>query len=360
VHRNHGIAFDVDSAVRNIAACAFLLIASPLLAGDLIPLTDLGKRQYDFGYFGGLYENGSNAMPAEHLAAGMKGAAMIVPRDASGNPSPDGRVALLIAGFGETKRIACGAFETCDSGSLLSMAGRDVRVNHHSLVIVNAASEGADASAWVAPPYGTANFAHIRDSVLAPAGVTPMQVQAAWIQMIIADPYQPLPPPYSETYRLKGSIAAVLRELKSNYPNLQIAYVSSRVYGGYATSRWNPEPFAYESALSVRWDVMGQIDEIRNNGYLWDTRIGTLNYEKGVAPWIAWGPYLWANGNSARSDGLAWTRDDFEANGESLTPQGAHKAAQQLLDFLLNEPTAKSWFASGVAAPPVRSRAARH
>jgi hypothetical protein len=358
-HVDHGIAFDLTTGVRNVFVSACLLLAAPLYAGDLVPLTDLGNQPYAYGYFGGLYENGSNTVPADHLAAGLKRAAMIVPRDVAGNPSPDGKVVLLAAGFGETRRIMCGAFETCDDGSLMAMARRDARVNHDSLVIVNAASEGADTTAWVAPPYGTANFGRIRDSVLAPAGVTAAQVQAAWVQMMTANPETPLPPPYSDTYRLKGSIAAILRELKTNYPNLQIAYLSSRVYGGYSTSKWNPEPFAYESGLSVRWDVMGQITEIRD-GFLWDTRIATLNYVKGIAPWAAWGPYLWADGSNPRADGLAWMRDDFDANGESLTPPGAHKAAQLLLDFLLTEPTAKSWFRSNAPPPPARLRAVRH
>lgn len=345
--------------MRNLLVCAAVLTASPLLAGDLVPLTDLGNRPYDYGYFGGLYENGSNTIPADHLAAGMKRAALVVPRDAGGAPSPSGKIAMLIAGFGETQRIACGEFATCDAGSFMAMASHDPRVNHDSLVIANAAYEGADATYWVAPPYGYASFARIRDQVLAPAGVTEAQVQVAWIEMMAANPDTPLPPPYSDTYRLKGSIAAVLRELKTNYPNLQLAYVSSRVYGGYSTSKWNPEPFAYESGLSVRWDVMGQIVEKRDN-FLWDTRIGTLSYEKELAPWIAWGPYLWANGATPRADGLAWLRDDFEANGESLTPKGAHKAAQLLLDFLIEEPTAQNWFRSAYVPPPARTRAARH
>ena len=88
------------------------------------------------------------------------------------------------------------------------------------------------------------------------------------------------------------------------------------------------------------------------------TRIGDLNYDKGVAPWITWGPYLWANGTTPRSDGLTWERDDFLSNGESLSEQGAHKAATLLFDFLLHEPTAANWFLN--PAMPVKSRVAPH
>src|SRR5207244_1441971 len=83
---------------------------------------------------------------------------------------------------------------------------------------------------------------------------------------------------------------------------------------GYAAA----EPYAYESALSVRWVILGQVTLMRT-GFLWDTRIADVDYEKGVAPWVAWGPYLWANGTMPRSDGLTWERDDFASDGASLS-----------------------------------------
>src|SRR5258708_25742389 len=113
-----------------------------------------------------------------------------------------------------------------------------------------------------------------------------------------------------DAYRLKGGIAQAMRELKARYPNLLIAYLSSRVYGGYATTSWNPEPFAYETALSNRWVIMGQITTMRT-GSLWDTRIGDVNYETGKVPWLAWGPYFWAHGTVPRSDRPALQRHDF-------------------------------------------------
>ena len=35
-----------------------------------------------------------------------------------------------------------------------------------------------------------------------------------------------------------------------------------------------------------------------------------------MAPWAAWGPYLWANGTEPRSDGLTWPREDFTGGGQ--------------------------------------------
>jgi len=197
-------------------------------------------------------------IPADHLAGGMRQAAMI--------RTP---AVFLSIGFGETKRI----FD-----AFTAMARFDPRVSR-DVRFVNAACDGCDASAWL-PPMNESTFASIRNTLLAPAGLNENDVQVAWMQMVTNDPFHPLPPQDADAYRLKGSIAAALRALKSRYPNLQIVYLSSRVYGGYATTSWNPEPYAYESALSVRWAIMGQVTWMRT-GSLWDTRIGDLDYETG-------------------------------------------------------------------------------
>ena len=40
---------------------------------------------------------------------------------------------------------------------------------------------------------------------------------------------------------------------------MKLAYLSSRTYGGYATTPLNPEPYAYESAFAVKWLIKQQI-----------------------------------------------------------------------------------------------------
>lgn len=311
-------------------------------AFTLIPLNDLGPSPYAYGYIGGLYEDGSNVIPADHLAAGLRRAALITPRDQAGQPSASGKIVFIAVGFGETARI---------QDAFAEVARADPRVDHQSLILINTAREGYDSELWI-PPQSEANFNRIRDSLLAPADVTEKQVQVAWIQMTTNSPARPLPTQDADAYRLKGAIAAALRALKSRYPNLQIAYLSSRIYGGYAAT----EPFAYESALSNRWVILGQITLMRT-GSLWDTRIGPIDYDKEQAPWVAWGPYLWANGTLPRSDGLTWQRDDFELDGERLSASGARKGADSLMRFLLTEPTA-SWFRAADA--PARLRPVRH
>ncbi len=51
----------------------------------------------------------------------------------------------------------------------------------------------------------------------------------------------------------------VLHILHNKFPNLKIAYLSSRIYGGWAASPLNPEPHAYEEGFSVKWLIADQI-----------------------------------------------------------------------------------------------------
>ena len=48
-----------------------------------------------------------------------------------------------------------------------------------------------------------------------------------------------------------------------------------------------------------------------------------LNYDpaKGAvkAPWLSWGPYLWANGTTKRTDGFSYHESDFAGDGTHLS-----------------------------------------
>jgi len=305
-----------------------MLLAAFVLA-TLIPLNDLGPAPYAYGYYGGLWEEGSNTIPADHAIAGLRRAALIQPLDADGNPSPDGKIGFLAVGGGEAARIA-NAFS-----STTRMRAE--------VVFVNAAAPGLDASHWTRD---------IRATL--PPGLTDQQIQVAWVELQDDYPYSPLPIQDSDAYRLKSLLSESLRAMKKRWPNLQVAYLSSPVFGGYATTQRNPEPYPYEAGLTVRWTIVGQITLMRT-GYLWDSRIGDVNYERGSAPWITWGPYLWADGTTPRSDGLTWTRDDFEPDGETLSEAGALKGAALLRSFLMSEPTA-SWLRVYERVRPIRAR----
>ncbi len=136
-------------------------------------------------------------------------------------------------------------------------------------------------------------------------------------------------------------LSIIVRKLKERFPNLRIAYLSSRIYAGYASTRLNPEPYAYESAFAVRRLIRDQ----------WEgkaSRNADPDKPKTVEePLLLWGPYLWADGvKGRRSDNLVWTRADLAGDGTHPSPSGQRKVAEQLLTFLKTDPTAKGWFLS--------------
>ena len=122
-------------------------------------------------------------------------------------------------------------------------------------------------------------------------------------------------------------MVGLLDQLKKRYPNVRLVYLSSRIYGGYATTHLNPEPYAYESAFVVRWLIQDQI--------------------KGDSkpPILLWGPYLWADGEKGRKiDKLVWKPEDLVGDGTHPSPSGQRKVAELLLKFMKSDPTAKLWF----------------
>src|SRR5262249_32862321 len=131
---------------------------------------------------------------------------------------------------------------------------------------------------------------------------------------------------------------AVLQNARARFPNLRIAYLSSRIYAGYAGTPLNPEPYAYEGAFVVRWLIQDQIkhDKKLNYGY-W--RGATM------APLLLWGPYLWADGMTPRKgDGLVWERKDLAGDGTHPSQSGRQKVAEMLLKFFKTDPLARTWF----------------
>jgi lysophospholipase L1-like esterase len=62
------------------------------------------------------------------------------------------------------------------------------------------------------------------------------------------------------------------------------------------------------------------------------------------SPWLAWGPYTWADGTNPRSDGLTWVPSDFANDGTHPSAQGANKVGQMLHAFFKNHETTRSWY----------------
>lgn len=287
----------------------------------MIPLPDLGTRTYQ-GEPGGLYHGGANVPPPAHLKAGLKIAHEIVPLDAKGRKSPDGKIVFLSIGMSNT---------TMEFQAFQKLAAAEAGLNPQ-LVIVDGAQGGQVASITANPQ---SNFWTVVDQRLDASGVTPRQVQVVWIKQATPGPSRPFP---AEAKDLQRYLAGTLHAGQDRFPNLKIAYLSSRIYAGYAATPLNPEPHAYETAFAVKWVVADQIAGAAELNY--DPAKGPVR-----SPWIAWGPYLWADGVKGRKkDKLIWLPDDLGEDGTHPSPSGREKVAKLLMDFLQKDSTSRPWF----------------
>ncbi len=296
---------------------------------NLLPLDELGTGLYQ-GFAGGLYPGGVSRRPDAHTLAGLEQARSVVPRDAAGNPdAANGRIVFLSGGMSNA---------TQEFSFFKNVADRDPRKNPQ-VVIVDGAQGGqtAERIATNPEPYWTEVSRR-----LAAAGVTAAQVQTAWMKEADASPSQRFP---EHARRLQSEMLTVAQQMRTRFPNLRLLYLSSRIYAGYASTNLNPEPFAYESGFAVKWLIEQQI-----NG---DVEASFGNLPGGRVPWMSWGPYLWADGLRARSDGLTYACADLQDDGTHPNTGARTKVTQLLLDFLKTDITARAWFLrAGTPAPP--------
>jgi hypothetical protein len=288
----------------------------------LVPLPELGCRLYR-GYEGGLYPGGAVEPPAGHAFLGQLALASVVPRDAAGRPSASGRIGFASIGMSNTS-MEFSQFRTLALGD----PQRDARV-----VVVNGAQPARDAPAWADP--GSPVWPEL-DARLLAAGLRPAQLQVVWIKQAIGRPDRHGAFP-AHAAALEEMLADIVLVAKARYPNLRIAYLSSRTRA-YTTvsTTLNPEPFAYESGFAVKWLIERQITG--------DPALRFNPSGPSPAPWLAWGPYLWADGERPRADGFRWPcshLDPADLTHPSRTGQLA--VAGLLEEFVATEPTA-AWY----------------
>ena len=306
-------------------------------------LTDLGANEYiripggrggvisgPTGFTGGLYPGNVNERPAEHTTAGLWMASQIKPLDAAGVPDPNGKIGLLGIGMSNT------ASEFQDFWRL---ERADPAVNPR-VTIVNAAQAGKVASYWVDPLDPAWEFL---DDMMAHREVTDPQIQVVWIKLtnfyMFDFPHDQL--------QLQADLETILRMLKEKFPNLLLAYFSSRTRSYAYWQGGGPEPGAFENGFAVKWLIEKQINGDASLNF--DPRRGPV-----LVPYLSWGPYLWADGQNARSDGLVWLQSDLKDDCIHPSFAGRAKVANMLLAFFKSDVTTTSWFLAdpGEIPPP--------
>lgn len=315
--------------------CAFALVFAVVwraAASDcgntstgLVPLTELGAGFYQ-GKQGGLYPDGGNTCPAAHLESGVQIANSIGPLKLNGkSKKKKGSIVLLSIGMSNT---------TMEFSAFKAIADADPSKNP-KLVIVDGA-QGGMAANIIANPNDPKyqQFWQTVDDRLEQAGVSPRQVQIVWVKQADIRPTAPFP---DDALALQRELEEIAHILVERFPKIKIAYYSSRIYGGYASTSLNPEPFAYQSGFAVKWMIEKQINGSPELNY--DPSRGEVR-----APWLEWGPYLWADGLAPRIDGLTWSCAEYNDDGTHPATPARAKVAGMLMDFFKSDRAATPWF----------------
>jgi hypothetical protein len=300
----------------------------------LIALIDMGGKEYK-GFKGGLYPDLTNTRPKVHEAAGLALAKQIEPTDAEGKPSKDGKIVLLGIGFSNTVQGFAGFMQVA----------KDDKEMNPQVVLVNGAMGGMSANMVQNPDdngRGTKYWASVDDK-LKSAGVTRALVQVIWIKETNPGPHAGEFPKYIRD--LQAELTKIVQVLPKRFPNAKLVYLSSRTYGGWAKAPpgrvggpGNSEPYSYETGFAVKWLIEQQL---KGDAELnCDPKQGAVK-----APWLSWGPYLWANGEVQRKDGFRFQLSDFtEKDQMHHSPQGQVKIGRQLLQFFKTDTTTRGWF----------------
>ena len=285
-----------------------------------VALTDFGSATYR-GFKGGLYPDASNQRPAAHNLAGISIAQSVRPLNLAGAVNEtNGRIIWMSIGMSNTTQ------ETQEFLSLMqTYPGKNPK-----LVLIDGAEGGQDINAINNP---AASYWNTVSNRLAAASSSAAQVQVIWFKEAEVQPTDTAFATYPDALKIK--YRSVMQILKSKFPNLKLVYLSSRIYAGYATTKQNPEPFAWFNGWTVKRLIE---DQIKGDASL------TYTGNNPSSAWLSWGPYLWANGTNPRSDGLTWLVSDYQSDGTHPSPSGRQKVAQMLLNFFTTDETSKLWF----------------
>ena len=296
---------------------------------------------------------GTNTPPSAHDAWGQSIAASIKPINGS-------TVGLLI---GLSNAVLFGTQLPTNFVNQTNTLRSEGIVNS-SFHVVCGARGSTPSSEWENNDYKAYTDANIQ---LKTAGFQTSQVQILFIEN--GDPNQPpnallhtatsLAPPAphipplstdADYWNLIYNMGNQIRYLRTQYPNVQQVFLHARIYAGYAVwTASNPEPYALEQSLAIKYLVMAQALQ-EENGTI-DPVAGDLLTN---CPWIGWGYYMWANGATPRNDGLTWLESDYQTTGGSAyVHPSATGVAQQVnwpvngaTAFYLASPYSASWYAA--------------
>lgn len=265
----------------------------------------------------GLYGNGSNVAP--HIEWGKTVGDMIKPLLPDGTPAERGGK-IVFAGVGGMSNY----FQWLQKMLELyrqeyGLTRRLTFMNLHKATFAarEIAIEKPDVY-WDDPKIGVM-------AKLAKRNISPLQVQILWIGNTVRLQNKPFPANANEIELYMGMI---LDEALRRFPKTKQVFLSPVNYFGYALpGAPQREPHAYEE------------------GYGYQSLINSrINHDR--LPFVAWGPYLWADGLIPRpSDGLIWECEDYVTKDRvHPSESGKIKTAKMLLNFFKSNQATSRWF----------------
>lgn len=306
------------------------------------------------GFEGGLYERGSNQVPSDHDAIGRSVAEQIQPIH--------GKIVVMAVSMSNGGNEWSRFMVTYGNNPAINSAVKLVNGRQVIPGLCYYAVPFGDGGKTLCRGNSPNPYDLILSGDLTPQGLSDSDVQVIWLKHTDTIPTQagmripaslPALDSTSYAYNYEKNLAGALRGMHQRYPNLKLVFMSTRIYGGYCSLLGpckSPEPYAYENGFIAKWVIQAQINQADRGGSA-DPIAGVLTYRN--SPWVAWGPYLWADGNIPRSDGLAWClgqsgspcfgQSDFTSDDLHPNVNGQDKVAGMLMNFFLTSPYT-TWF----------------
>ena len=162
-------------------------------------------------------------------------ASQIVPLDINGTPDGrNGKIVMISVGMSNTDS---------EFLALIEMANADPAVNP-KLFLLSGAQGGQTAERWVDPNAPTWQEINLR---LDRYKLSAQQVQVAWVKQTLTRGGE-FP---AKALALQSDLEAIAKNLRTHYPNLKIAFFSSRTRSYTYWRGLSPEPLAFETGSAV-------------------------------------------------------------------------------------------------------------
>ena len=195
-----------------------------------IPLVDLKTGFYLGAYQGGLYPGGFNEMPAAHADSGIAIAQSLIPINFDGEEDTV---------FGKTVMLGLGPVSAGKSFNKFIAQYNDAGYFDSCVRIVNGCLDEFGLEQMIDADAGDTYWKDVNDYLQA-ADLKKKQVRVVWVMTTSFEDTVSSMSAYVDSLTIK--YIDLIRELKTQFINLKLIYISGLQFGGYVDlSNCNPD-----------------------------------------------------------------------------------------------------------------------